>query len=61
MIVGLTVLGTVGGVFGSRFIKPDYTTTAKIWIEPNPGRGGPIRAPELLDEQAWSELRASVV
>jgi len=56
MIIGLTVLGTVGGVFGSRFIKPDYSTTAKIWIEPDPGRSGPIRAPELLDDQAWEEL-----
>ncbi len=56
LILGLTVLGTVGGVFGSRLIKPDYSTTAKIWIEPNPGRSGPIRAPELLDEQAWEEL-----
>ncbi len=56
MILGLTVLGTVGGVFGSRFIRPDYSTTAKIWIEPNPGQRGPIRARELLDEEAWSEL-----
>jgi tyrosine-protein kinase Etk/Wzc len=56
MIIGLTVLGTMGGVFGNRLIKPDYTTAAKIWIEPNPGRSGPIRAPELLRGPAWSEL-----
>jgi capsular exopolysaccharide synthesis family protein len=61
MILGLTLLGTVGAVFGSRFINPDYTASAKIWIEPNPGRGGPIRAPGLLSEFAWSELLSTSV
>ncbi|NNG16366.1 MAG: polysaccharide biosynthesis tyrosine autokinase [Gemmatimonadales bacterium] len=61
MILGLTVLGTVGAVFGSRFINPDYAASAKIWIEPDPGRSGPIRAPELLSDWAWTELISTSV
>jgi len=61
LILGLTVLGTLGGVFVSRFIDPEYTASAKIWIEPNPGQAGPIRAPELLSEYAWSELLSTWV
>lgn len=56
MILALTVLGTMGAVFGSRFIKPEYATSAKIWIEPSPGRAGPIQAPGLLKQRAWEEL-----
>jgi succinoglycan biosynthesis transport protein ExoP len=60
-IVGLTILGLAGGIAASRFIRPNYEVTARIWIEtPSQNRvGTPIQGEELLDSQAWVELLAT--
>jgi len=58
LIAGLGVAGIGGGLLATRFIKPDYEVTARIWIEtPNRGQAGtPIQGQELLDAKAWVEL-----
>ena len=58
VILGLTVLGLGGGIAASRIIKPDYTVTARVFVEtPSQGRvGTPIQGEELLDSKAWVEL-----
>jgi polysaccharide biosynthesis transport protein len=58
VIAGLTLLGVVGGIVATRFIKPEYEVSARIWIEtPNNNRvGTPIQGDELLAAKAWIEL-----
>lgn len=58
VILGLTLLGLGGGIAASRFIKPDYSVQALIWIEtPSQGKTGtPIQGEELLAAKAWVEL-----
>jgi capsular exopolysaccharide synthesis family protein len=58
LILGVTVLGTALAVFATRFIKPVYTASATIWIEPQRREGAaPIRAEQLLEQTfAWVEL-----
>ena len=34
LILAITTLGTGLAVFATRFIEPQYTTSATIWIEP---------------------------
>jgi succinoglycan biosynthesis transport protein ExoP len=55
----VVVLGGLG-VLAGRFVKPEYSVRATIWIagaETEGGqRRGPIRADELLRESAWVEL-----
>jgi len=56
LIVATTLLGTVLGVAASRFVKPQYTAAATIWIQPETPTAGPIRAEGLLKSYAWLEL-----
>jgi capsular exopolysaccharide synthesis family protein len=58
VIAGLTVVGLGAGITATRFIRPDYTVQATIWIEtPNKGKAGtPIQGEELLESKAWLEL-----
>ena len=58
IIAGLTLLGAAGGIIATRFIKPEYEVSARIWIEtPNNNRvGTPIQGDELLAAKAWIEL-----
>jgi succinoglycan biosynthesis transport protein ExoP len=58
VITGLTLLGVAGGIVATRFIKPEYEVSARIWIEtPNNNRvGTPIQGDELLQAKAWIEL-----
>src|SRR5690606_9355138 len=58
LILGITILGTGLAVFATRFIKPQYTASATIWIEPRRSEGAaPIRAEQLLQQTfAWVEL-----
>src|SRR5688572_8220217 len=54
----LTLLRIAGGIVATRFIKPEYEVSARIWIEtPNNNRvGTPIQGDELLQAKAWIEL-----
>ena len=56
LIIGVTVLGTAASVLATRWLHPEYTATATIYIEPKPDDGGPIRAEGLLQSYAWTEL-----
>ncbi len=58
LILGVPILGTGLAVFATRFIKPQYTAAATIWIEPRRSEGAaPIRAEQLLQQTfAWVEL-----
>ncbi|MGH7586445.1 MAG: GumC family protein [Gemmatimonadales bacterium] len=58
LILAITTLGTGLAVFATRFIKPQYTATATIWIEVQNREGAaPIRAEQLLEQTfAWVEL-----
>ena len=57
----LLVAGGAAGIVGSRFIQPEYSAQATIWIETEPGTQGPIRAGQLLGGTGWSELLRSYV
>ena len=57
LILGLTILGVTSGVIGTRFIVPEYRSTATIWIsDAGAGDRGPIRAEGILSGRAWPEL-----
>ncbi|MGH9147315.1 MAG: Wzz/FepE/Etk N-terminal domain-containing protein, partial [Vicinamibacterales bacterium] len=63
LILGVTLLASVAGALGSRFVTPRYEVRATVWIEnssPRQGQGaalsGPIRSAELLSSGAWVEL-----
>ncbi len=55
LILTVTALGTAGAVVASRFIKPEYTVTATIWIQAPPERAG-VQPGGLLKSLAWQEL-----
>jgi capsular exopolysaccharide synthesis family protein len=56
LMLAVIVVGTAGSVGASRFLHPEYTATATIYIEPPPDDAGPIRAGELLRSYGWVEL-----
>ncbi|HET9293032.1 MAG TPA: polysaccharide biosynthesis tyrosine autokinase [Gemmatimonadales bacterium] len=56
LIIAVTVLGTAASVLATRFLHPEYTATATIYIEPRSEDAGPIRAEGLLQSYAWTEL-----
>jgi capsular exopolysaccharide synthesis family protein len=59
LIILVALAGTGLSVLATRFLKPQYTATATIWIDTRDsqeGNTGPIRAPELLHNYAWQEL-----
>ncbi|HET9708435.1 MAG TPA: Wzz/FepE/Etk N-terminal domain-containing protein, partial [Gemmatimonadales bacterium] len=59
VILGLTLLGTLGGLWATRFFHPQYVARATIWIDESQHRGsdiGPIRSERLFDPEAWLDL-----
>lgn len=61
LMLGVIVLGAGGSVLATRFMHPEYTATATIYIEPPPDAAGPIRAGELLRSYGWVELLSTGV
>src|SRR5256885_2727285 len=63
MIAVVTIVGTVGGVAATRFIKPQYMVQATLWIDQPDQRGGPERGPirsgQPLEPEAWLDLLKS--
>jgi capsular exopolysaccharide synthesis family protein len=63
LILALTAIGTLAGVFASRAIKLQYQSQTTLWIEQaggeQAGQSGPIRSEGLLDSYAWIELLRS--
>jgi len=43
------IVGTGATVLATRFMKPQYTVQATIWIESPSGHGGPVRAGSVVE------------
>ncbi len=66
MIIGVTVLGTIGSAVATGFIKPEYRVGATVWVESLPksgstgggggGGAGPIEPGRLLPAPGWIQL-----
>ncbi|MFN0178778.1 MAG: polysaccharide biosynthesis tyrosine autokinase [Gemmatimonadales bacterium] len=57
LVLAIAILGTVGSVAATRFVKPSYRTAGTIFVEAaTKSRGGPIRPDELLQQDSWIEL-----
>ncbi|HZE76174.1 MAG TPA: Wzz/FepE/Etk N-terminal domain-containing protein, partial [Gemmatimonadales bacterium] len=50
------IVGTGATVLATRFMKPQYTVQATIWIESPSGHGGPVRAGSVVEGYNWVEL-----
>ena len=60
MILAIAAAGTAGGYVATRLLKPQYETSATIFIQtPNRGQGGPIQASGLLQNNNWVDLLKS--
>jgi polysaccharide biosynthesis transport protein len=59
----VVAVGTSAGILATRFVHPEYTASATIWVEAgNTGASGPLRPQELLNSDNWLDLlRSSVV
>ena len=59
LIAVITLLGVIGGVVATRFIKPVYQVDTTIVIGESPDPNGPIRPQAVLRVEAWRELLLS--
>jgi polysaccharide biosynthesis transport protein len=62
LILGVFVMSVAGGIVAVRFVRPQYTVSATVWIQsetPTSAGSGPIRSGGLLSAQAWVELLRS--
>jgi capsular exopolysaccharide synthesis family protein len=59
LILVITLLGIVGGVAATQFIKPTYRVDATIVVGESPDPKGPVRPQATLREEAWKELLMS--
>jgi len=59
LIAVIILLGTIGGIAATRFIKPKYRVDSKIVVGESPDPKGPVRPQAVLNEQAWGELLKS--
>lgn len=65
LIVGLSLAGSVAGVFAARYLPATYRTQVQIWIDAPVSRGGggretgPIRPEQLLPGSGWVDLLRS--
>ena len=64
VVIALIIGGTGAGLAVSRLVEPTYDVRATVWVNSNTdgqqGRG-PIRAGQLLQASAWTELFRSFV
>ena len=58
LVLAISILGVVGSVAATRFVKPSYRVSGTIFIESatKGGRGGAIRPDDLLEDDAWVQL-----
>src|SRR5205807_7853091 len=63
LIAVVTIVGTVGGLAATRFIKPQCMVQATLWIDQPDQRGGPERGPlragQPFEPEAWLDLLKS--
>jgi polysaccharide biosynthesis transport protein len=59
LIAFITILGTGGATVATRFIKPQYSAQATVWIDETARGGtdrGPIRQSQTFEPEAWLDL-----
>ncbi len=56
LILLVIMAGTGLGVLATRFLEPEYSVQATIWIESPPQKGGPVRAEGVVEGANWVEL-----
>lgn len=59
LIAIIVLIGTIGGVVATRFIKPTYRVDTTVVIGESPDPKGPVRPQVVLNEAAWTELLRS--
>lgn len=59
LISVIVLLGIIGGIVATRFIKPTYRVDTTIVVGESPDPKGPVRPQAVLNEQAWKELLLS--
>src|SRR5581483_6992527 len=52
----VVMAGTGIGVVATRFLKPEYTVQATIWIEGPPSRSGPMISEGVVQGYNWVQL-----
>ena len=56
LIAVIVLIGTIGGVVATRFLRPTYRVDTTIVVGETPDPKGPVRPQAVLNEAAWSEL-----
>ena len=57
LVVAISVVGAIGSVAATRFITPQYQSSATIYIQSKAdSRTGPIQADQLLGTGSWVQL-----
>src|SRR5688572_24213847 len=59
LIVVFLIIGVVGGIAATQFIKPTYRVDTTIVVGELPDANGPIRPQAILRADAWRELLTS--
>jgi succinoglycan biosynthesis transport protein ExoP len=60
LVVAISVVGTVTGIFAARRVEPVYDAQATVWIASGVSQqSGPIRPQQLLGATSWVELLRS--
>lgn len=63
LILAMGIVGAVGGMFASQFVRPTYQVQGTVWINSGPRDGRPaatpITASELLPTGSWPDLISS--
>jgi succinoglycan biosynthesis transport protein ExoP len=59
LMLTVVVTGAALSVGATRFLEPEYSASATIFIESPPDAAGPIRAGELLRSTGWIDLLAT--
>ncbi len=62
LVAVCTAAGVIGGIVGTRFMRPTYSAHATVWVE-QPGREsrseGPFQSAQLLASNGWVDLFTS--
>ncbi|HEY0663363.1 MAG TPA: Wzz/FepE/Etk N-terminal domain-containing protein, partial [Thiobacillaceae bacterium] len=62
LVLAVVLVGMAAGVAASRYVEPEYTSQARLWVAVASREGdleGPIQSAELLQGGAWLELLGS--
>jgi len=59
LVLTVTLLGTLAGIIGTRFLDPRYTAKSILWVDVAVGRDRGVQSQQLLDSRGWVELVTS--